>query len=68
MKINFQRFGKPYEPGKEKRKKRNSLLGIIVFWVMFFNIKSSYMPVFERLSVYTLIIWSFISGVYLIKS
>ena len=44
------------------------LLGIIVFWVMFFNIKSSYMPVFERLSVYTLIIWSFISGVYLIKS
>lgn len=44
------------------------LLGIIVFWVMFFNIKSSYMPVFERLSVYTLIIWSFIRGVYLIKS
>lgn len=34
MKINFQRFGKPYEPGKEKRKKRNSLLGIIVFLII----------------------------------
>ena len=31
MKIRFQRFGKPYEPGKEKRKQRNSLLGVIVF-------------------------------------
>jgi alpha-D-xyloside xylohydrolase len=27
-----------------------------------------YMPVFERLSVYTLIIWSFISGVYLLRN
>ena len=43
------------------------VLGIIVFWVMFFNMASSYMPVFERLSVYTLILWSFITGVYLIK-
>jgi len=43
------------------------VFGIIVFWVMFFNMASSYMPVFERLSVYTLILWSFITGVYLIK-
>ncbi len=44
------------------------ILGIIIFWVMFFNIGNSYMPVFERLSVYTLIIWSFLTGLYLIKS
>ena len=39
----------------------------IAFWIMFFNMGSIYMPVFERLSVYTLIIWSFISGIYLLK-
>ena len=44
------------------------VLGIIIFWVMFFNMGSIIMPVFERISVYTLIIWSFITGVYLIKS
>ena len=43
-------------------------IGIIVFWIMFFSLDSIYMPVFERLSVYTLIIWSFITGVYLLKS
>ena len=43
------------------------VLGIIVFWVMFFNMGCIYMPVFERLSVYTLILWSFITGVYLMK-
>ena len=37
-------------------------IGVFAFWIMFFN-----MPVFERLSVYTLIIWSFISGIYLLK-
>ncbi len=44
------------------------ILGIIVFWIMFFSMQSLYMPVFERLSVYTLIIWSFLTGIYLIKS
>ena len=43
------------------------IIGLIAFWIMFFNIRSVYMPVFERLSVYTLILWSFISGVYLLK-
>ena len=43
------------------------IIGLIAFWVMFFNMESLYMPIFERLSVYTLIIWSFISGVYLLK-
>lgn len=42
------------------------IFGIIVFWVMFFNIESIYMPVFERLSVYTLIVWCFLTGVYLL--
>ena len=44
------------------------LIGLFAFWVMFFNMGSIYMPVFERLSVYTLILWSFISGVYLLKN
>ena len=44
------------------------IIGFIAFWVMFFNMGNIYMPVFERLSVYTLIIWSFISGVYLLKN
>ncbi len=44
------------------------IIGLIAFWVMFFNMESLYMPVFERLSVYTLIIWSFISGVYLLRN
>ena len=43
------------------------VIGLIVFWVMFFNIQSVFMPVFERLSVYTLILWSFLTGIYLIK-
>ena len=43
------------------------IIGLIAFWIMFFNMEILYMPVFERLSVYTLIIWSFISGVYLLK-
>ena len=39
--------------------------GLIAFWIMFFNVKSIYMPVFERLSVYPLILWSFLTGYYL---
>ena len=42
-------------------------IGLIAFWVMFFQIESIYMPVFERLSVYTLIIWSFLTGLFLLK-
>ena len=42
------------------------IIGIIVFWVMFFIMGNVYMPVFERLSVYTLIVWSFITGIYLV--
>ena len=43
------------------------LIGIIAFWVLFFNMDNSYMPVFERASVYTLIVWSFLTGVCLVK-
>lgn len=31
MKIEMMRFGKPYEPGKNRRNKRNALLGVFVF-------------------------------------
>lgn len=44
------------------------IFGLIAFWIMFFILKNSYMPVFERLSVYTLIIWSFLTGLFLVKS
>lgn len=44
------------------------MLGLIAFWIMFFILKNPYMPVFERLSVYTLIIWSFLTGLFLVKS
>lgn len=43
------------------------MIGIIVFWIMFFIMGNDYMPIFERLSVYTLIVWSFITGIYLIR-
>ena len=43
------------------------IIGFIAFWIMFFNMESIYMPVFERLSVYTLIIWSLLTGVYLVN-
>lgn len=38
------------------------IIGLIAFGIMFFNVTSVYMPIFERLSVYTLIIWSFVTG------
>lgn len=44
------------------------IIGLIAFWIMFFNITSIYMPVYERLSVYTLIIWSFLTGIYLSRN
>ena len=43
------------------------IIGLFAFWIMFFNMGSIYMPVFERISVYTLILWSFLSGIYLLK-
>ncbi|AWX32553.1 DUF998 domain-containing protein [Methanosphaera sp. BMS] len=51
--------------GYEKSTLMLAVIGLIAFWVMFFNIKSIYMPVFERLSVYTLIIWCFLTGLHL---
>lgn len=44
------------------------VFGVIVFWIMFFSMTSAYMPVFERLSVYTLICWSFLTGYYLLRN
>ena len=44
------------------------IFGIITFWILFFNMESICMPVFERLSVYTLIVWSFLTGVCLFKN
>ena len=43
-------------------------IGLVAFWIMFFNMGSVYMPVFERLSVYTLIMWSFLTGVYNLRN
>lgn len=44
------------------------IIGLIAFWAMFFNMGNAYMPVLERLSVYTLIIWSFLTGVHLYRN
>ena len=44
------------------------IIGLLMFWIMFFSMGSPYMPVYERLSVYTLIIWSLITGIYLLKN
>ena len=41
------------------------IIGLIAFWIMFFNMTNIYMPVLERLSVYTLILWSFAAGIYM---
>lgn len=43
------------------------LIGFIAFWVLFFNMENIYMPVFERLSVYTLIFWSLITGYHMLN-
>ncbi|MDO5860523.1 DUF998 domain-containing protein [Methanobrevibacter sp.] len=44
------------------------IIGLIAFWIMFFNMESIYMPVFERLSVYTLIVWCFLTGIFLVSN
>ena len=33
MKITMERFGKPFNPGEERRKKRNSFLYVILFLI-----------------------------------
>lgn len=43
------------------------IIGLAAFWIMFFNLDSIYMPVFERLSVYPLVIWSFLAGLFLLR-
>lgn len=43
------------------------IIGLIGFGLMFLYMKNIYMPVFERMAVYPLIINSFILGVYLFK-
>ena len=45
-----------------------ALIGLAAFWIMFFNMENIYMPVLERLSVYTLVIWSFLAGVHIIRN
>lgn len=52
----------------QKRTLILGIFGLIAFWIMFFIIGNSYMPVFERISVYTLIIWSLLTGLFLAKS
>ncbi|WP_405304848.1 DUF998 domain-containing protein [Methanobrevibacter sp.] len=44
------------------------IIGLIAFWVMFFNMGNIYMPVFERLSVYTLVLWCFLTGIFVVSS
>jgi hypothetical protein len=44
------------------------VIGFVAFWIMFFSMDSIWMPVFERLSVYTLVIWSFLAGVFLLNN
>ena len=44
------------------------IIGLVAFWIMFFNMRNAYMPVFERLSVYTLIIWFFSTGIHVIRN
>lgn len=51
----------------QKRTLVLGVFGLIAFWIMFFNVQSVYMPIFERLSVYTLILWSLLSGIFLVK-
>lgn len=45
-----------------------AFIGLAAFWIMFFSMDNLYMPVLERISVYTLIIWSFLAGVYVIEN
>lgn len=44
-----------------------AVIGLLAFWIMFFNLHNIYMPVLERLSVYTLILWCLLSGKYCLE-
>ena len=44
------------------------VIGLLAFWIMFFSMGNVYMPTIERLSVYPLIVWSFLTGFYLIRN
>ena len=44
------------------------IFGLAAFWIMFFSMRNAYMPVFERLSVYTLIIWFFLTGIHVLRN
>ena len=44
------------------------VIGLMAFWIMFFSMGNVYMPTIERLSVYPLIVWSFLTGFYLIRN
>ena len=43
------------------------IIGLAAFWIMFFSMDSIYMPVFERISVYPLVVWSFLAGLFLLR-
>lgn len=53
--------------GYQKTTLALGVIGIIAFGITFFTVGESYMPIFERLSVYTLIVWSFLTGFYLLR-
>ena len=44
------------------------IIGLTAFWIMFFILGNKYMPVFERISVYTTVLWNLITGIYLLRS
>ena len=44
------------------------VIGLMAFWMMFFSMGNVYMPTLERLSVFPMIIWSFLTGFYLIRN
>ena len=56
-----------YFEGYQKTTLALGVIGIIAFGITFFTVCESYMPIFERLSVYTLIVWSFLTGFYLLR-
>ena len=44
------------------------IIGLTAFWIMFFIMGNKYMPVFERISVYTTVLWNLVTGIYLLTS
>ena len=54
--------------GYQKASLALGCVGLAAFWIMFFDMQGIFMPVFERLAVYALIIWCFMTGLFLAKS